>query len=206
MRVPTIRRRFASVCAGPAGGAPTLGGRRLGTRRPQIPQPHQVIRRGGEGELPIHPLDAAVPELAQPADGLQPPKDLFDELPFALTDVIARMPRRPAIDRTPLRQFSGDGRGYWEGDTLVVESTNFNGELTMIGTEPERLVERFSRLGDTIQYEFTVDDPNMWSTTWTARVPLRQTDDPLFEYACHEGNYSVENMLRIARGADRAVR
>jgi hypothetical protein len=154
----------------------------------------------------VHALDTAMPELAQPADGLQPPKDLFDELPFALTDVIARMPRRPAIDRTPLRQFSGDGRGYWEGDTLVVESTNFNGELTMIGTEPERLVERFSRLGDTIQYEFTVDDPNMWSTTWTARVPLRQTDDPLFEYACHEGNYSVENMLRIARGADRAGR
>jgi hypothetical protein len=108
--------------------------------------------------------------------------------------------------RAGLPQFRGDGRGYWDGDTLVVESTNFDGELTMIGTEPQRLVERFSRSGDTIQYEFTVDDPKMWRASWTARVPLRQSDDPLFEYACHEGNYSVENMLLIARGTDRSVR
>ena len=74
----------------------------------------------------------------------------------------------------------------------------------MIGTEPKRLIERFTRQGDTIQYELTVDDPEMWATTWTARVPLQKTVGPLFEYACHEGNYGLENMLHIARALDRA--
>jgi len=103
-----------------------------------------------------------------------------------------------------LSQFGGDGRGHWDGDTLVVESSNFDGELTMIGTEPQRLIERFTRQGDTIQYELTVDDPEMWATTWTARVPIQKTVGPLFEYACHEGNYGLENMLHIARARDRA--
>ncbi len=104
-----------------------------------------------------------------------------------------------------LSQFGGDGRGHWEGDTLVVESSHFDGELTMIGTEPQRLTERFTREGDTIQYEFTVDDPDLWETAWTARVPIRKTDGPVFEYACHEGNYAVVNMLSIARAEDRAA-
>ena len=104
-----------------------------------------------------------------------------------------------------LSQFGGDGRGHWEGDTLVVESSHFDGELTMTGTEPQRLTERFTRVGDTIQYEFTVDDPDMWETTWTARVPIRKTDGPVFEYACHEGNYGLVNMLSIARAEDRAA-
>lgn len=104
-----------------------------------------------------------------------------------------------------LPQFGGDGRGRWEGNTLVVDSSNFDGALTMIGSEPTRLVERFTRADDIIEYEFTVDDPRMWETTWTARVPLRQTDGPVFEYACHEGNYGLENVLRIARAADRAA-
>ena len=110
--------------------------------------------------------------------------------------------RRP---QSGLPQFGGDGRGHWEGDTLVVESSNFDGELTMIGTEPQRLIERFTRQGDTMQYELTVDDPEIWETTWTARVPMQQSDGPLFEYACHEGNYGLENMLRIARAQDRAA-
>ena len=104
-----------------------------------------------------------------------------------------------------LAQFGGDGRGHWEGDTLVVESTNFDGYLTMIGTEPQRLVERFTRVGDTLQYELTVDDPNMWETTWTARVPIQKTDGLVYEYACHEGNYGLMNMLSIARAADRTA-
>ncbi len=104
-----------------------------------------------------------------------------------------------------LAQFGGDGRGHWEGDTLVVESTNFDGYLTMIGTEPQLLVERFTRVGDTIQYELTVDDPNMWETTWTVRVPIQKTDGLVYEYACHEGNYGLMNMLSIARAADRTA-
>ena len=103
-----------------------------------------------------------------------------------------------------LSQFSGDGRGHWQGDTLVVESANFDGELTMIGTEPRRLVERFTRVGDTIQYKFTVYDPDMWEAPWTAMVPLKKTDGPVFEYACHEGNYGLVNILSAARAEDRA--
>ena len=111
------------------------------------------------------------------------------------------------LDGSPhsgLSQFGGDGRGHWEGDTLVVESERFDGELTMIGTEPQGLVERFTREGDTIQYEFTVDDSDVWEAPWTALVPLKKTAGPVFEYACHEGNYGLVNILSIARAEDRA--
>ena len=86
------------------------GGLRSRACQLQVPQPDQVIRRGGEGELPIHEGDAAMPELAQAADGLHPPEDLFHELPFPLTDVIARMPRGPAIDRAPASLLGHVGR------------------------------------------------------------------------------------------------
>ncbi len=107
--------------------------------------------------------------------------------------------------RSDLPQFGGDGRGRWEGDTLVVESMHFDGELTMIGSEPRRLVERFTREGDILQYEFTVDDPDIWEAPWTARVPLLKTEGPLFEYACHEGNYGLVNILSAARAEERAA-
>ena len=83
------------------GASDTWRGRRSGTPRLQIPQPDQVIGGGGEGELPIHQGDAAMPELAQAADGLHPAEDLFHEFSFPLTHVIARMPRGPTVDRTP---------------------------------------------------------------------------------------------------------
>jgi hypothetical protein len=105
--------------------------------------------------------------------------------------------------RSGLPQFGGDGRGHWDGDTLVVESSNFDGELAMLGVEPSQLVERFTRIGDTLQYEFTVNDPKMWATTWTARVPMKRSEAPLFEYACHEGNVSLTHMLETARALDR---
>ena len=104
---------------------------------------------------------------------------------------------------TALGQFGGDGRGRWDGDTLVVESANFDGELAMLGVEPSQLVERFTRIGDTLQYEFIVNDPKMWATTWTARVPMKRSEAPLFEYACHEGNVSLTHMLETARALDR---
>ena len=107
--------------------------------------------------------------------------------------------------RSGLRQFGGDGRGRWDDDTLVVESMRFDGELTMIGSEPRRLVERFTREGDILQYEFTVDDPDIWEAPWTARVPLRKTEGPVFEYACHEGNYGLVNILSAARAEERAA-
>jgi hypothetical protein len=115
-----------------------------------------------------------------------------------------------------IRQWMGDARGRWEGDTLVVESTNFNyaaGGLYELGSvanlqgtgETLRVIERFTRIdADTIDYTFTIDDPTMFTQRWTGRLPLRSFEGPIYEYACHEGNYSMEGMLRGARFEENA--
>ena len=98
-------------------------------------------------------------------------------------------------------QWNGDSRGHWEGDTLVVETTNFNGKNPLRGsTEHMRLTERFTRLdADTIRYRFTVDDKSTWTRPWSAELLMRRTTGPLFEHACHEGNYGLYNTLVGAR-------
>ncbi len=100
-----------------------------------------------------------------------------------------------------VRQWVGDSRGRWEGETLVVETTNFLGETSFTAsTENLRLVERFTRTADdTLVYEFTVEDSTMWTRPWTAAVPMTKSDLTLFEYACHEGNYGMTNLLAGAR-------
>ena len=115
------------------------------------------------------------------------------------------------LDGTPplvegLRQLSGDSRGHWEGKTLVVETANFEARRDWRGsTEGMRLVERFTRVdADTLEYEFTVTDPGTWDAPWTVNLPMRRNELPMFEYACHEGNYSMEAMLGGARADERA--
>ena len=100
-----------------------------------------------------------------------------------------------------LRQWAGDSRGHWEGDTLVVDTINFLRETSLAGSSAgTHLVERFTRAdADTVVYEFTVEDPNSYTRPWTAMMPLRRTDGPLYEYACHEGNYGLYNILAGAR-------
>ena len=100
-----------------------------------------------------------------------------------------------------LAQYSGDSRGRWDGDTLVVDTKHFLRETSLGGSSRDTtLVERFRRVdADTVMYEFTVDDPNGFTRPWTARMPLRRTDDPLFEYACHEGNIGLAGILAGAR-------
>ena len=107
------------------------------------------------------------------------------------------------IDGRPhgaLIQLAGDSRGHWEGETLVVETTNFRGGQSG-GTGPNmHLVERFTRLdADTVAYEFTVADPTVYTRPYTVLMPLRRTNGPLFEYACHEGNYGLTGILAGAR-------
>jgi hypothetical protein len=104
-----------------------------------------------------------------------------------------------------LRQWSGDSRGRWEGETLVVETINFYRETSLTGsTRDTRLVERFTRVDeDTIKYEFTVSDPNSFTQPWSASFPLVKTEDPLYEYACHEGNYAMPGILAGARLQDK---
>ncbi len=96
-----------------------------------------------------------------------------------------------------LRQWAGDSRGHYEGDTLVIDTINFKRETSLTGsTADTHLVERFTRIDpDTLRYEFTVEDPNSYTRPWSAVMPMRRTDGPLFEYACHEGNYGLYNIL-----------
>ena len=107
---------------------------------------------------------------------------------------------RPGID-----SWTGESRGHWEGDTLVVETIDFSDKHSWRGTTPDRhLIERFTRVdADTLVYEFTVTDPGTWTAPWTAQVPMRLNELPLFEYACHEGNYSLEGILSGARADER---
>ena len=117
----------------------------------------------------------------------------------------ARMIPTDGRPRTGFRQWTGESRGRWEGDTLVVETINFRRETSLQGsTADTRLVERFTRVDDdTIKYEFTVSDPNSYTKPWSAMVPFVRMTEPLFEYACHEGNYSLSNILAGQRVKER---
>ena len=111
---------------------------------------------------------------------------------------------RPHLPQN-VRQWTGSYRGHWDGETLVVETANFNGKNPFQGSsENMRLTERFTRVdANTIRYQFTVDDPSNWTRPWSAEVPWAQTVGPLFEHACHEGNYGLGNTLSGARVEDR---
>jgi hypothetical protein len=104
-----------------------------------------------------------------------------------------------------VHQWMGDSRGHWEGDTLVVETTNFTAKTAFRGsTEDLKVVERFTRTGpDTIKYEFTVSDPKTWDKPWGADIPMSKIEGPIYEYACQEGNYGMANNLSGARATEK---
>jgi len=104
-----------------------------------------------------------------------------------------------------VQQWIGLSRGRWDGDTLVVETTNFNGKNPFRGSsERMRVTERFTRVADdTIRYQFTVDDPHTWTRPWTADMPMQRTIGPIFEFSCHETNYGIANILAGARADER---
>jgi hypothetical protein len=107
-----------------------------------------------------------------------------------------------------VRQWLGDSRGRWEGNTLVVETTNFNDKTAFRGaSEKMRLIERFTRVAQNmLLYEFTVEDAASFTKPWTAQIPMTKTQGPLFEYACHEGNYGLANVLAGTRAEENAAR
>ena len=103
-----------------------------------------------------------------------------------------------------VRGYFGDSLGHWEGDTLVVDVTNFSEKSNYRGArETLHLIERFTRVGSELRYEMTVDDPRTWSARWTAALNLEANPEGQFEYACHEGNYAMRNILSGARESDR---
>ena len=104
-----------------------------------------------------------------------------------------------------IRQYHGDSRARWDGDTLVVDTTNYVPNATRVGaSEKLHTVEKFRRLAqDTLEYSVTFDDPDVWSRPWTLMIPLKMTGERMFEYACHEGNYGLPAILRGAREQER---
>jgi len=106
-----------------------------------------------------------------------------------------------------IHRWHGDPRGHWEGDTLVVETTNFKPGATPMNANPDtlRITERFRRVdADDIEYKFTVDDPSTWTKPWTAIIPMNRIEGPLFEYACSEGNNDEINMLEAGHATEKA--
>ena len=110
----------------------------------------------------------------------------------------------PAPAPAHIRSLTGDSIGHWEGETLVVDTTNFSQEAGFRGASKDlHLVERFSRVdSNTLKYEFTVDDPATWSAKWSASIPMTKTDELIYEYACHESNYGMVGVLKGARYED----
>ena len=110
---------------------------------------------------------------------------------------------RPHVPQN-IRLWQGDSVGHWEGNTLVVDTTNFTNLAAFRGSsEKLHLVERFTRAADdTIVYQFTVEDPSTWAKAWTAEIPWTKTKGPVYEWACHEGNNMISNILRGARVAE----
>ena len=111
---------------------------------------------------------------------------------------------RPHLD-SRLQRWNGDSRGHWEGDTLVIDTTNFSPKSDFMGShENLRLTERFRRDGpEILNYEFTVNDPTTWTAPWTAMIPLKLKNEAIYEFACHEGNEAIPDMLRGHRFEER---
>ena len=103
-----------------------------------------------------------------------------------------------------VRLWNGDSRGRWEGDTLVVMTANYSSKNDFMGSSEQlKITERFTLTGpETLEWEVTVNDPGTWTKPWTASIPLKRTEDAIYEYACHEGNYGMEGMLAGARAED----
>ena len=128
---------------------------------------------------------------------------IFTELNNSLPRIIP-LDGRPTLPGA-IRLIPGDSRGRWEGDTLVVESSNFTDKTRFQGsTTALHVTERFTRVdAETIRYEFTVDDPTTWVQPWSVEIPMVSTEGPMYEYACHEGNHDLRHILEIARNLER---
>jgi hypothetical protein len=127
-----------------------------------------------------------------------------------VTEQSTNGPRIIPIDGQPpisekIRQWPGDSRARWEGDTLIIESSHFNDKNAWQGSSRSlKVVERFTRVADDrIQFTFTVEDPDTWDQPWSAEIPLTTTEGPMFEYACHEGNHDIRHILEIYRNLEK---
>ncbi len=162
------------------------------------PLSERCIAWGHQGPPILPPAYNDIHQIFQTPDYLV----VFTELSTNPARIIPLDGRPHISDR--IRQYTGDSRGRWEGDTLVVETTNYNDKRRWRGsTSALHVVERFTRVdADRIHYVFTVDDPNTWTRPWSAEIPIVKTEGRLFEYGCHEGNHDIRHILEIHRNLD----
>jgi hypothetical protein len=194
------KRRQAAEAARRAGRGPSdsVQDRSLGER---------CIAWGNVGPPMLPPTYYANFQILQTADYVIIRHELMHE---------ARLiPLTGTHPRPGVRYLYGDARGRWEGDTLVVDTTNFTDKTPFRGppsntrqdirsSDRMHVVERFTYVdADTIRYQFTVEDPGMWVAPWSGEVPIRRFEGPIYEYGCHEGNYGLANILSAARVAER---
>jgi hypothetical protein len=132
--------------------------------------------------------------------------DLMIEVEMVHDARIIHLDGRPHLPKD-IRRWLGDSVGHWEGDTLVVDTTNFAEQVSFRGASPDlHVVERFTFAdAKTILYRFTVEDASTFARPWSGEIPIRATDDQMYEYACHEGNHALESILRGARFQDKAA-
>jgi hypothetical protein len=114
---------------------------------------------------------------------------------------------RARVTGTAMRNYLGESRGRWDGETLVVETTNFSPKANYRGANVNlKLTERYRRVGPgRVELLLTVDDSTVWTKPWTVKLALRPSEGDLIEYACHEGNYGLRNILEVARDEDKAA-
>ena len=222
-RTTMLTRRTSLITDPPEGKLPPLTPEAAAIR-PWIPAPipaswedrplqERCIVSGSAGP----PMLAAGVAVGEPTDFLQGFTRNFQifqsENYVAILSEEVQYVRMIPLERVPhvspsVRQWVGDSRGHWESSTLVVETTNFHDKRPFRGLSAAnlRVVERFTRNdADTLDYQFTVDDPTRWTKPWTAAVPIEKTDGQLYEYACHEGNYAMANILRGSRAQEKAA-
>ena len=127
-------------------------------------------------------------------------QEMIHDVRMIPTDGSAHLPSN-------VQQWFGDSRGHWEGDTLVVDTTNFTDKTAFRGSSEDlHVIERFRRVdADTISYQFTVEDPKTWAKPWSAEIPMTKIKGPIFEYACSEGNYGMANNLSGARAEEKKL-
>jgi hypothetical protein len=191
---------------------------RLPPRTPEA-QAKQAAAAANRGRLPAGPEDRSLSErcitFGSPRLGagyqsyfqiVQSAKDVVIETETIHDARVIPLDGRPHLPAS-IRTWMGDSRGHWEGNTLVVDTTNYKpGAFMNVSSEKLHVVERFTRTSpDILQWQITIDDPGTWSKPWTAMIPLRHSKDILVEYACHEGNIGLAGILAGARAEERAA-
>ena len=207
-----FERRTSLIEDPPDGRLPPLTPQAAQSRAARAAAPPPRARSANDLTLTDRCITYGVPDLFAAYMSvyriIQTPNDVAIQMEKIHDVRVISLDGRPHVSPA-IRQYLGDSRGRWDGDTLVVETTNFHPSGNAMGgyfryaDEHLRLTERFTRVSDdTLRYEFTVDDPTVWTRPWTAAIYWKRSNGEIFEYACHEGNYSLRGMLSALRAEE----